>query len=153
MNNMNVYFVYIKNEMQGIRRTNEPDVSSRFHISWTLTIQSVELTADDVFYKKNTFLLQRRASCKYDREWLILRLFVTPRAWPFYISCDIYMLMNSTYEVRLILVYMRTSTFATFLFNSTKKTPFSPHPPSTPRTKRHLMCNDEKVFVAKSGIY
>ena len=61
--------------------------------------------------------------------------------------------MNSTYEVRLILVYMRTSTFATFLFNSTKKTPFSPHPPSTPRTKRHLMCNDEKVFVAKSGIY
>ena len=32
MNIMYVYFVYITNEMQGIRKTNEPDVSRRFHI-------------------------------------------------------------------------------------------------------------------------
>ena len=34
INDMYVYFVYIvTNEMQGIRRTNEPDVTRRFHIS------------------------------------------------------------------------------------------------------------------------
>ena len=52
---MYVYVVHIiTNEMQDIRtsKTNEPDVSRRFHISSILTIQSVELTADDVFYKK-----------------------------------------------------------------------------------------------------
>ena len=51
---MYVYVVHITNEMQDIRtsKTNEPDVSRRFHISSILTIQSVELTADDVCYKK-----------------------------------------------------------------------------------------------------
>ena len=32
-------------------------------------MHSVELTTDDVIYFN---LLQRRACCKYDREWLIL---------------------------------------------------------------------------------
>ena len=45
-----VYVVYIINEMQVVRRTNEPDVSRGFHITCILTIQSVELTADDVYY-------------------------------------------------------------------------------------------------------
>ena len=48
-----VYVVYIiTNEMQVVRRTNEPDVSRGFHITCILTIQSVELTADDVFHLK-----------------------------------------------------------------------------------------------------
>ena len=59
--------------------------------------------------------------------------------------------MNSTYEVRLILVYTYEY-FCNFLFISAKETPLPP-PSSTPRTKRHLLCNGGNVFVAKSGIY
>ena len=57
-----------------------------------------------------------------------------------------------TYEVRLLLVYTYEYFFGNFFVQFNKKTPLSP-PPSTPRTKRHLMCNDEKVSVAKPGIY
>ena len=60
--------------------------------------------------------------------------------------------MNSTYEVRLTLVYTYEY-FCNFFCSIQQKKHQYPPPPSTPRTKRHLLCNGEKVFVAKSGIY
>ena len=123
-----VYFVHIiTNEMQGIRRTNEPDVSRRFHISWILTIQSIKLAADDVFYKKKQICYKDAPAVSttvsgwyFDFSWYLGldRSIFHLR----HIYVEVY--VNEFYvrgKVNTRTSYIRTSTFATFLFNSTKK--------------------------------
>ena len=76
--------------MKGLRRTNELDISRRFHIGWILTIRSVELTADDEFCQTNSKWLLRRASCEYDSERLWLWLLVTSGLIILYFNGDIH---------------------------------------------------------------
>ena len=179
INILYVYFVYvITNEMQDIRKTNEPHVSRRFHISWILTIQSVELTADDVFYKKKWKKCYKDVPAVsttvsgwyFEFSWYLgLSLQVTIKTnltsvlMVLYSIRDIY--IRSIYIIYIYVVYVtefyvrgkdNTRIYVRLLlqlFCSIQQKTLYP-PPSTPRTKRHLMCIvGENKFVAKSGIY